>query len=265
MDVSLWFKRLIFPILLLFVHASCGSNSDIHTPRGRQAMIDDANISLSRGLCDQAIANISPLYTSPYVNETVVLVMASAYACKGRFNALTMIGNVSGSSSFFNALAMSLGNTAGDGSTSYLYQAVDVLTASNTLLSASQRTKNVNTYMTILQMAVMGSIFRQYGAPTSTGAKTVALTYNVGSGVGQLTNLDACGLTAAVSIGYDSYQNSNFTDANMASSMASINTLCTSAGYPGCTGIPNNRAACVGNVPNETVAQGVVAGINGAW
>lgn len=250
--------------------AGCGNRYDLSTERGRQARLDDANFHLSKGHCSEAHLAIDPLYSSPHVDDIVRLVKASAYACDGSFNLLTVVSNLSGASNYFSALAKSLSNSSGDGARSAFYAASDVLTRGGSVLAASQRSAPVNTYMVFLQMGTVGAILRNYGSPATDGAQGAAISYlaNGADGAGEMTTLDACALTAALATLSDSIRYSSLTDGDSAAVANSINASCVAAGVAGgCADLNKNRTACTGAGAdaNSVAAAAVVGEIDSAW
>jgi len=255
-------------VFLCLIFVGCGNRFDLSTERGRQARIDDANYHLSYGQCAAAHEAIDPLYNSDQVNDEVRLVKASAFACQATFNFLTLVGNIAGTSDFFAAIAKSLANTANDSARSYMYSAVDALTLSGTRMNAVNRPKAVNDYMVFLQMGVIGTILRNYGNPSSSGAKGQALVYDGagGSPANEMADVDACALAAAFSHFSDSYSNSNLNDGDTSSFSSRVNTICTTAGLASCASINRNRSACDGgNNADSVIADSVVDGVNASW
>ena len=268
MEVSPWISRLFYSAALVaFIFLSaCGNRFDLSTERGRRARIDEANFHLSKGECSAALEAISYLYNSPQVDDEVRLITASAHACAGTFNMLTLVGNLSGASNYFSVLAKSLANSSGDGGVSAFYRATDVLTQNGTLMSGSQRSKSVNNYMVFLQLGLVGSILRNYGNPATDGSQQTNLVYDTGSNpAGEMTNEDACALGAALSIFVDSYANSSLSDSDTASVVNSVNSTCTSAGLASCSQISKDRSGCDGTNAQSVVADSVVDGINTSW
>jgi hypothetical protein len=269
MDVSLSNARVFFSVLVLciFLVPGCGNRYDLSTERGRQARIDDANFFLSKGECSNALEAILPVYNSSEVNDEVRIVTASAYACAGTFNMLTMLGNILGASNFLSVMAKSLGNSPGDGARSSFYQAVDVLTQAGSHLEASSRSSSVNTYMVFLQMGVIGSILRNYGAPGADGSQTTDLVYDGhgGSPAGEMSDTDACALSASLSLISDSYRHSSLTDSDTAALVNSIDSLCIAAGLTSCSDLNKSRSACDGSNADSQNAELVVDGVNNAW
>jgi hypothetical protein len=270
MDVSLWNSRLLIISLLgligLLSLSACGNRFDLSTERGRQSRIDEANFHLSRGECAQALEAINHVFYSSHVTEEVRLVKASAHACAGTYNMLALIANLSGASNYFSTLAKSLSNIAGDGAPNSFYIAVDTLTQDGAVLDASQRSKQLNTYMVFLQLGVVGSILRNYGDPDSSGAQGTDLIYNTGgSPAGEMSDVDACALVAALSAFSDSFTYSSLTDADTAAVNNQVNALCVSAGVGSCSSLNRSRTACDGTNAASVAAQAVVGGINSAW
>lgn len=268
MDVSLWLARGICSALVLagITLSACGNRFDLSTERGRRARMDDANFHLSRGSCDAALEAILPVYSSPNVDDEVRLVTASAYACKGTFNFLTLVGNLGGASNFFQVLAKSLANKPNDAARSAMYSAVDVLTLSGAALNGNQRSSAVNSYMVFLQLATVGTIIRNYGSPATDGSQGATLVYNTGSNpAGEMSNVDACALSAGLATIVDSYRNSNLADDDTKAVANAFESICVSAGLTSCADLNKNRTACDGTNADSVAAAAVVSGVNAGW
>lgn len=270
MDVSLWNGRLLLLSLLgllgLLSLSGCGNRFDLSTERGIRARIDEANFHLSQGECALGLEAINHVYYSSYVTEEVRLVKASAHACVATFNLFNMVSNLSSASDYFVGMAKSMTNSAGDGASSSMYTAVDVLTQNGSLTNASARSQTVNNYMVFLQMGVVGSILRNYGSPATDGKQTVDLVYSaVANPAGEMSNLDACALAASIAIFYDSVSYSSITDSSVLSFKTSINNICVAAGLASCNSINKDRTACDGTNADSVVAAAVVTQVNSAW
>ncbi|MCO5144233.1 MAG: hypothetical protein M9962_14180 [Oligoflexia bacterium] len=264
MEVSLSRTRIGLFLFLFLV--ACGNRFDLSTERGRQARIDDANFHLSKGECDLALNAINPIYNSPHVDDEVRLVTASAYACRAKFNFLALMGNLTGASNYFNAIAKSLGNSAGDGAATDIYRAIDALSENSSKMSGSQRSNSINNYMVFIQMAVVGIMQRNYGSPGADGSQGTNLVYTTGSNpADEMSNLDACALSASISILVDSFNNSSLSDSSTQGLVTSLNNMCTSAGLSSCVDIPRDRTACDGTNANSITAQAVISEFNNAW
>lgn len=268
MDVSPWNFRSILSVsfVCLMTITACGNRFDLSTERGRRARIDDANFHLSKGECSAALEAISHLYNSPAVNDEIRIITASAHACSGTFNLLTVVSNLSGATNFFSALVKSLSNVAGDGGPAAFYRATDVLSRNGTLLDAAQRSLSVNNYMVFIQMGVIGSILRNYGTPGTDGSQGAQLVYDTaGSPAGEMSNEDACALSAAFSILVDSHSRSSLSDSDTTALTTSLNSVCTAAGLASCTDISRNRSGCDGVNPQSDTAEQVVSSVNASW
>lgn len=254
----------------LFLSAvSCGKQMDMDTQYGREARIDETNLLLSKGYCQLALDTIKPLYDSTTYNTSEVTILtAASYACFANFNFLTLASNLGTVTNKFEAIAKTMSASGStDTKISYMYQAVDILTSSNTLVNASQRATSVNSYMVFLQLGVMGVIISAYGAPgTSTGAQTTNLLYASPRNAGtDMANVDACALGAAVSTIVDSagYISGN---TDITSAVSALNTVCTNAGTA-CTSVNRIRTACTGGGADAAsiVASAFVTQINTSW
>lgn len=270
MDVFLSVRRVfIFFFLATFlVIAACGNRFDLSKERGRRARIDEANFFLSQGNCGAAAEAINPLYGSEHVDDEVRIIKASAYACEGGFKMFTLLTNIAGASNFFTGMVKSLSTSSGANGQSVFYAASDVITQNTAKLSADQRTTRENSFMVFLQMGVISSILRNYGAPDTNGGQTVGLVYQAGaSPAGEMADVDACALTAAFSILSDSYSHSSLSDGDTASLSSSLNSICTAAGLSSCAALNKNRSLCTGGGADQPSinAQAIVGGVDGAW
>lgn len=261
MDVSLSGRRVFYLVALSAILISCGDRYDLSTARGRQSRIDDANFHLSRGECSAADEAINPLYASPYVTAEVRLVKASAQACFAHYNLLTFATNIVGASNYFKALALSLDNKANDNARSWLYAATDVITQGTVARAADQRTTAENSYMIFLQFGVISSILRNYGAPDSNGNKTTALSYPGGN----MSNVDACALSASFSFISDSFVHADLSDTDSKSLNSSLNAVCVATGLTSCAALNRDRNVCDG-VNAVSVQAGVIAtNVSNSW
>lgn len=270
MDVTPWNFRLLaalfFGLLGLLSISGCGNRFDVATERGRQSRIDEANFYLSRGQCNAAIEAISHVYNSVHVNDEVRIIMSSAYACLGTFNMLTLLSNLDGATDYYAALAKSLKTTDNDATVGAMFIASDILTENGAKPTAGSRSKTINNYMVFVQLGIVGTILRRYGAPTSTGAQTTDLIYTTGGNpAGEMDNAHACALGAAVSTFSDSLTNSTITDAGTLAVNSRLNTLCVAAGLSSCAAINSNRGACDGTNADSTVAANIVTQLNTSW
>ncbi|MGZ3694321.1 MAG: hypothetical protein ACXWQO_09070 [Bdellovibrionota bacterium] len=266
MDVFLSVRRVYFviPILLfIFGLAACGNRFDLSKERGRQARIDEANFFLSQENCGAALEAINPLYGSIYVDDEVRIITASAYACSGKFRLLSMAAGIAGASNFFSGMVKGLSD--GGGATNF-YSATDVMTGSGARLAASQRSTRENNFMVFLQMGVISSILKTYGAPDASGNQTTHLVYTTAANpAGEMTDVDACALTGAIGILYDSYKGSSLNDSDTVSLTNNLNAICVAAGLSSCSVLNKDRSLCDGVNANSVVAESVVGGVNAAW
>ena len=265
MDVSLWARRFVCFLIPLTIVA-CGNRFDLAKERGRKSAIEQANFYLSNGECENARTAIDPLYSSSQVTDEVRIIMASTYACQGGFKLLSFMSNIAGASNFFSGMVKSLSSSAGDGTPTKYYSAVDVMTGSGARLSAAQRTTRENTFMVFLQMGVIASILRNYGSPDTSGNQTAALVYNTAMNpAGEMANEDACALTAAVGILVDSYVSSSLSDSDSGAVYGSLNSVCVAAGLASCNVLNKDRSLCDGTNANSVVAAAVVSGVDAGW
>lgn len=253
-----------FPIFLMLISA-CGSRMDISTTRGRQAILDSANMYLSNGDCQSAVDVLAPLYGSAYVTDEVRVVQASAQACFSGFQMLVLLSNLTSLSSFYKAIAATVPNTLNDGKITALYNAIDVLTISGAHLSAGQRSKQLNNFMVFLGMATAGAIQTAYGLADAQGNKTVAFRYQQAGGSVALSHVDACAYAASLGFIVDSYNNSDLSSNTQANSaVTSLNTLCAAAGV-NCASLNKDRTKCSAAGQERTEADAVIVQTNTNW
>lgn len=265
MEVRL--SRIFWIILCLSISVSCGKKMDIETEYGRQARVDETNSLLSQGYCQLAQDTIKPLYESVYNNSEATILMAATYACFASFDFLTLANNLATVTNKFQAISKTMpSSSSSDARINYMYSAVDVLTANRTLLSATSRDTSVNAYMLFLQLGLMGSIMSGYGAPsTTTGAQVSNLTYSNPRAGGEMSNVDACALAAAVSTIVDC-SSAVTGNSDITSALSSLTTACTNAGFA-CTAISQDRTSCTGVAAetNSVRASAIVGAINTSW
>jgi len=245
---------------------ACGNRYDLATERGRQARIDGANFHLSKGECAAALESIWPLYQSEFADDEVRLVTASAYACEGTFNLLALVGNIADVSNPFQALAKTLKNKPNDAARAAMYQASDILTQSQTVMSASLRSPAVNSYMVFLQFGIIGAVIRNYGSPALDGTQGATLVYDTTSNpAGEMSNEDACALAGSLAMIVDSFAYSSISDPSTQGVAGQLESICTSYTGQSCAMLNKARTACNGTNTASQAAQLVVAGVNAAW
>ena len=267
MDVSLSWIRALLVLSLCLSLFGCGDRYDLSTARGQQARIDDANMHLSRSECAEANDSIDPLYNSTFVTDQVRIIKASAQACYAGYSLLRFASGIIGSSNAFQSLAKSLDNVPNDSGRQWMYRAADVLTHAGSAMQAGQRTTAENSYMVFVQLGLISAVIRNYGSPDpSSGAQGADLVYSATSSpAGEMTDVDACALSASFSILVDSYSSSDLTDNDSATLVNSMNSVCTSAGLSSCAALNRDRTKCDGTNQDSVNAQGVVTGVNSAW
>lgn len=270
MDVTPWNFRfitaLLFGLIGLLSLSACGNRFDLSTERGRQSRIDEANFYLSYGNCAGAIEAINHVYNSVHATEEVRLIKASAHACAGTFNLLTLLSSLDGATDYYAAVAKALKNSSTDGAVGAMFTASDVLTENGSKMNASARSISVNNYMVFIQLGIVGTILRKYGAPTSTGAQTTDLVYTTGGNpAGEMDNADACALGAALSTFSDSITNSSISDGATLSFNTRLNSLCVAAGLASCSVVSKDRGACDGTNAASVAAENIVAELNTSW
>jgi len=115
-------------------------------------------------------------------------------------------------------------------------------------------------------LAVVGEILAGYGNPDASGNQGTDLSYANPRVDGNMSNTNACALSAAMSTIADSYNYSSVSDSNSTAAVTAINSACTSAGYT-CSNITRDRSSCTGLAADapSLVAVAIVASVNSAW
>ena len=150
---------------------------------------------------------------------------------------------------------------------SSIYTASDIMTFDRSLLNSSQRSTAINNYIIFVQMGVIGEVLREVGNPAATGKQQTALTYSAdGIANDNISNGDACALTAAMAIIADSYSNSELSDSDSLAVTTSITSICTDAGVD-CSALNKDRTACDGGAadPESIAAAALITQINNTW
>ncbi|MGE4234205.1 MAG: hypothetical protein AB7F43_12825 [Bacteriovoracia bacterium] len=224
--------RIVLPVLFclsLFSFQNCGNSyQDYANENGRQIVIDRANNYLTAGDCDSAIETLIPLYNSQYVDNSVRMVMASAYGCKGGIhfpNIITALTEISGSDIWSPIISANYSTGESDGKIAALLLATHVIrqTASITgSLDANLRDDDANTYMVFIQLNVLAAILAPLGGANSTTGKKTITGFAATS-----STTEQCRTTNAFSDLVDSINNLNAT-GKFSKVKDTITNLCTS-------------------------------------
>ncbi len=205
---------------LFLVLTSCGADYSTQSSSGKKAILDAANVELTRKNCAQALQLLQPLYKSNQVDSEVRLVTASAYGCVAGIDLFQLISDLSANSSrlsgasFWALLAQLFPSTSADRVVESAYYGTQALlatwkpgtivlpssqinaaTANVGSLVASDRTADANAYLVFMSWAAIGGIENRYGNPNpTTFAKGNSLSWTTAATV------DATGCQYASSI-----------------------------------------------------------------
>lgn len=188
---------------------------------------------------------------------------ALTYARDGGFDLRVYKNNILGASNFFEAFARSA--QRGDRQ-ERLYLAQDTLTEGSEKIRAEQRSLAINDIMVYLQMGVIGGLLKKYGSPGSEGQQGSDLVYSAAvMPAGEMSNMDACALSAALSNFADSLLHSDLDDRDVFAANRVLENLCRDAGLQSCSNIGLDRHQCDGHNVNSIVAEQVVSTVNSFW
>ncbi len=174
-------RVVVAALLFASVFSSCGGYDSLDEETGRQAIMDQANLFLNSGMCDQAIDILRPLYQSKYVDNQVRMTLASAHACKAEFSFPSVLDAMkTPGSDIYSTLSKALYVTSI--ATAYInyplaIQLVRETSSQNSSLSAGYRPADANFYMILLQMGHLTTVMNELGITVrSTGKKTRTIT-----------------------------------------------------------------------------------------
>ncbi|MGK5083282.1 hypothetical protein WDW37_08240 [Bdellovibrionota bacterium FG-1] len=176
--------------------AACGPAMDPSTGLGKQAIVDQASIALSRMDCDQAVALLKPVYASKYTDNRIRMLMAAAYGCNAHINLFNVVGDLSSNlskfvgSGFWEFLATEFPSTTKDRvvegaqlaqdavqsiiSPSAVILPVNIFNATTDnpgTLSPRDRVDDANSYLFFVVLASIGGLENRYGNPYPNGKK----------------------------------------------------------------------------------------------
>lgn len=204
-----------FFALFLFslVAVGCGAPTpDPNSANGKAQILDEVNIDLTSGDCDDALTAITPLYNSSNTDNDVRLAMASVYGCKAGINFFGLVGTMTSNvssleSGFFAFLKSNFPSTAGqdyvvEGALLAIPPLQAALNTGALVLSADQinagtynvgsdlytdRTDESNFYLIFISMAAVGGIESRFDTPG-------ALTWTTAAAV----DADGCKYAASI-------------------------------------------------------------------
>jgi hypothetical protein len=216
------------PLLLLSsVLASCAAiREDPSSSAGKQAILFKVNSALTRGDCATAIAGIEPLYNSPYSDDEVRRLRASAHACHAGINFFSFIGELASGTFAANTLwstitkpfAQTAGTAARVQSSFYSTDALLAMLTPGAVIASVNRIEEdpynlgssaigdhpdeAQLYLVLTSMATIGTVHTKLGANASTGAPSSPTSFTWTS----LASVDqeACGYASSVLMLFDS-------------------------------------------------------------
>jgi hypothetical protein len=191
--------------------AGCGAPAwDAASTDGRQAIIDETNLALTRGECNSALDRILPLYQSASTANDVRLITASAYGCHAHINLFGLIDSLISNSGqvatngLWSVLSLHFPSTlvedrvveasglASEALFSVITPGQVVLpeymintdTSNPGSLVAADRLTNANAYLLFVAMAGIGGTQSRYGNPDpTTGNKGNPLSWTTAAAV----------------------------------------------------------------------------------
>jgi hypothetical protein len=196
-------------------------------------------------------------------NDDELIKAALTHARAGGFDLAFYKRNISMGPSFFHAFARAAQNSNGQES---LYLAQDMLTKNFEEIHADLRSASVNNVMVYLQMGIIGGLLKKYGAPGRSGQHGTDLVYALTSDpAGEMSNVDACALSTAFSIYYNSFMHSTLEDRHVFAINEYFDKQCRAIGFESCAEIDMDRRQCDGHFATSAVAERMVTQVNSSW
>ena len=194
-------------IFLALAPACSAPKLEVTSAEGRAAILDAVNKALTGEDCATAINLIEDLYFSPFTDNRVRLIRASAYGCGANVNFFELIGKLPsenlGLPDFWQSMAKLFPSSDGDGRVESAYLATDALqaalnkpvglvaeadlfdadTVNPASLNVSDRVPDANVYLMLISMALIGSTERRHGADPVTFKKDSPLPWDTGASI----------------------------------------------------------------------------------
>ncbi len=190
-------------------------------PTGRAAIMDSANISLSKGECANAIAVLQGLYASANTSNDVRMLMASAYACTTGINFFNFVGSLGenagdlAGAGFWKLMTKLFPSTLRDKIVEASLLGTDALLSAvvpgtilmgNSLIQnsggfnigsalATDRIAESNVYLVLMSMATIGSLQSRNGDPDPT---TFLKTKNLPWATAETMDSDGCAYASSI-------------------------------------------------------------------
>ena len=110
-------------------------------------------------------------------------------------------------------------------------------------------------------------MLKKYGFPGKSGQQEAALVYESAGAnpAGEMSDVDACALTTAFSIYYNSFMHSNLEDRHIYAVNEYLDKRCQEAGFQSCAEIDLDRRQCDGTNSNRDIAAAMVEIVNPSW
>lgn len=276
----------------------------------KQAILEAVNAYLTVQNCDAALTQVLPVYGSPNTDNPFRMATSKSYGCVANISFFKVLGDLVsfsgnlGGSGLWEFMAQEFPSTltpiedkvliAAERSLDAAMSAVKpglILVPSMTVspntfnpisLSVDDRITDANSFLTIVGMALMGSLLNRYGEPLPNFHKTQALPWTTATTV----TADGCAFASGLLNFYDGLQAVIASaPASVASRFGTIQTLlgtvitagCTTAclftsgcAADKCTGCPlslRHRDSCrflVTDV-NSCAAAGLTFTVNSSW
>jgi hypothetical protein len=297
-------RKLFALTALLFAGApglvSCSGSLDASNPLGKQALLDQVNIALSKQDCSTAIGELQGVYNSIQTDNNVRMTMASAYGCSAGINLFKVAGDVANNASnftgsgFWEFLANEFPSTSADRVAESAQLAQDALQsvidpASVVLpanmynlkgfnpgaLSPLDRVASANSFLFFVSMAGIGAFESRYGNPYPNGKKGNNLPWSTPAAVtadgcayaSSIVNfVDSIGVLATLTTGglattLKALQ-STFQTGIYAACDQGCNVICGIGHCANCPDALRNRSSCVtGPTANTDPSSCAVTGL----
>lgn len=260
-----YFPIFIFVFLSSFIFITCSKDYEkLETENGRQLIIDKANNYLTAGQCDEAIDTMLPLYMSPYKDNKIRILFASANACKGGFGFMSLITSVilnAGSDIWSPLVLANHSKNIYDKKVEYLNRAAEILRTTsssgqdhmNNYLDAVNRPADANLFMGLLQLSLIGVTISGDGmgaANITTGKKTLSIA-------GKGSDEERCRVALAFATIRNSFEYAGEGPA-LNEMSAHLDEICTA-------GCPSNLDPSVCTIVEQAVGAQIIDSIDGQW
>lgn len=285
------------------VQGCAAANYDPTTALGKQALLDSAQLQLNQSDCSGAVATLSPLFNSINTDNSVRMMMASAYGCAAGINIFKFIGDIAQTPTgiappgMWAFLATEFPSTTADdaaegaqagedalasviapGTVVLLNEEFNTTTFNPGAYDPNSRLSNANAYLFFMSMAAIGTLENRDGSGNQlpwTSATAVdddgcaygSAIVNYADALAALAGTLPGSLGTSINSALSLVQQAVGDGCAAGCLLCGLGTSCPGTLIGGCPMTLRYRASCTGTAtdPNSCAVAGLVTAVNSQW